>query len=90
MEGRCLTVGPVQENCWIVWQEGSERALVIDPGEEAPRILPMLLERGQDARRLLPRIDHQGALRTLLPDDPAVLPDRADGEIGRASCRERV
>jgi hydroxyacylglutathione hydrolase len=34
-----LTVGPVQENCFLVRREGSDRAVVVDPGEEAPRIL---------------------------------------------------
>jgi hydroxyacylglutathione hydrolase len=65
MEGRCLTVGPVQENCWIVWQEGSKRALVIDPGEEAPRILATLSEHGLSAEAILlthTHFDHVGAV----------------------------
>jgi hydroxyacylglutathione hydrolase len=65
MEGRCLTVGPVQENCWIVWQEGSKRALVIDPGEEAPRILATLSEHGLTAEAILlthTHFDHVGAV----------------------------
>jgi hydroxyacylglutathione hydrolase len=36
---RMFTVGPVQENCFIVRPQGSERALIIDPGEEADRLL---------------------------------------------------
>ncbi len=65
MEGRCLTVGPVQENCWIVWQEDSKRALVIDPGEEAPRILATLEEHGLTAEAILlthTHFDHVGAV----------------------------
>jgi glyoxylase-like metal-dependent hydrolase (beta-lactamase superfamily II) len=65
MEGRCLTVGPVQENCWIVWHEASERALVIDPGEEAPRILATLEEHGLTAEAILlthTHFDHVGAV----------------------------
>jgi hydroxyacylglutathione hydrolase len=65
MEGRCLTVGPVQENCWIVWNEGSDRALVIDPGEEAPRILATLEENGLGAEAILlthTHFDHVGAV----------------------------
>ena len=65
MQGRCLTVGPVQENCWIVWQEGSQRALVIDPGEEAPRILATLEENGLTAEAILlthTHFDHVGAV----------------------------
>jgi glyoxylase-like metal-dependent hydrolase (beta-lactamase superfamily II) len=37
MDIRCLTVGPLQENCWIVRRD--DRALVIDPGDEADRII---------------------------------------------------
>jgi glyoxylase-like metal-dependent hydrolase (beta-lactamase superfamily II) len=37
MDVRCLTVGPLQENCWIVRRE--ERALVVDPGDEGDRLV---------------------------------------------------
>ena len=30
-----FTVGPVQENCFLVRRDGSDRALIVDPGEEA-------------------------------------------------------
>jgi glyoxylase-like metal-dependent hydrolase (beta-lactamase superfamily II) len=36
---RMFTVGPVQENCYIVRAKDSERAVIVDPGDEAPRIL---------------------------------------------------
>ena len=28
-----LTVGPVAENCFLLRREGSDRLLVVDPGE---------------------------------------------------------
>jgi len=34
-----FTVGPVQENCFIVRGRGSDRALIIDPGDEADLLL---------------------------------------------------
>src|SRR3977135_2431725 len=34
-----LTVGQIAENCFLVRQDDSDRALVIDPGDEAERIL---------------------------------------------------
>ena len=34
-----LTVGPVAENCFVFNAEGSDRALIVDPGDEAERIL---------------------------------------------------
>jgi hydroxyacylglutathione hydrolase len=65
MEARHLTVGPVQENCWIVRADGSDRALVIDPGEEADRILATLEELGATAEAILlthTHFDHVGAV----------------------------
>ena len=37
-----LTVGPIGTNCYIVYHEDAGTALVIDPGEEAERILARL------------------------------------------------
>ena len=39
---RMFTVGPVQENCFVVRQKGSERAVIVDPGDEAERLLNAL------------------------------------------------
>jgi hydroxyacylglutathione hydrolase len=36
---RMFTVGPVQENCFIVRTRGGDRAIIVDPGDEAPRLL---------------------------------------------------
>ena len=68
MDACCLTVGPVQENCWIVWNEGSERALVIDPGDEAERILATVAEHGLTVEAILlthTHFDHVGAVAQL-------------------------
>ena len=42
IDARCFTVGPVQENCYVVRAQGADRAVVVDPGEEAPRLLEAL------------------------------------------------
>jgi len=34
-----FTVGPVQENCFLLRDDGSDRALIVDPGDEPDRIL---------------------------------------------------
>jgi hydroxyacylglutathione hydrolase len=39
MDVRSFTVGPVAENCYIVRRDSADRGLIIDPGEEAERIL---------------------------------------------------
>lgn len=60
-----FTVGPVQENCFICWSSESKRALVIDPGEEAPRLLEAIeqLELSVEAILLThTHFDHIGAV----------------------------
>lgn len=42
IDARMLTVGPVQENAYIVRLAESERAVMIDPGDEGPRLLEAL------------------------------------------------
>lgn len=39
---RQLPVGPLQANCYLVADEASRRAAVIDPGDEAPLILQVV------------------------------------------------
>jgi glyoxylase-like metal-dependent hydrolase (beta-lactamase superfamily II) len=36
---RSFTVGPVAENCYAVRRDGADHGLIVDPGEEADRIL---------------------------------------------------
>jgi glyoxylase-like metal-dependent hydrolase (beta-lactamase superfamily II) len=36
---RMFTVGQVQENCYVLRAKGSDRGLIVDPGDEADRIL---------------------------------------------------
>jgi glyoxylase-like metal-dependent hydrolase (beta-lactamase superfamily II) len=60
-----LTVGPVAENCFLVRREGSDRVLIVDPGEEAERILAKLEEIGGTAEAILVthcHFDHIGAV----------------------------
>jgi hydroxyacylglutathione hydrolase len=39
MDVRSFTVGQVAENCYLLRQDDSDRALIVDPGDEAERIL---------------------------------------------------
>jgi glyoxylase-like metal-dependent hydrolase (beta-lactamase superfamily II) len=43
---RMFTVGPVQENCFIVRQANSSTALIVDPGDEPERILKAVNDLG--------------------------------------------
>ena len=65
LEVESLTVGPVAENCYLVRREGSDRALVVDPGDEAERILLALEQMGASAEAILVthcHFDHIGAV----------------------------
>jgi hydroxyacylglutathione hydrolase len=65
MDVRMLTVGPVQENCFIVRRDGADRALIVDPGEEADRLLGVIDELGVTLEAILlthTHFDHVGAV----------------------------
>jgi glyoxylase-like metal-dependent hydrolase (beta-lactamase superfamily II) len=36
---RMFTVGPVQENCYVIRANGGDRAVIVDPGDEAEKLL---------------------------------------------------
>jgi hydroxyacylglutathione hydrolase len=65
MDVRCLTVGPVAENCYLVRGDGAEHALIVDPGEEPDRILSLVDELGVTIDAILlthTHFDHIGAV----------------------------
>jgi hydroxyacylglutathione hydrolase len=65
MDVRTFTVGPVAENCFVARVEGDERALIIDPGDEAERILAAVEELGVGVDAILVthcHFDHIGAV----------------------------
>ena len=53
MNVRMFTVGMVQENCFLVWADGGDRAVIVDPGEEAPRLLEAIEEAGLTLEAIL-------------------------------------
>jgi hydroxyacylglutathione hydrolase len=64
MQARCFTVGPLQENCWIVRRE--ERALVVDPGDEGDRLVAAVDGLTVEAILLThTHFDHVGAVAQL-------------------------
>jgi hydroxyacylglutathione hydrolase len=65
MDVRMFTVGPVAENCFLFRRDGSERALIVDPGEEHERILRPVEELGLTVEAILLthcHFDHIGAV----------------------------
>ena len=65
MDVRCFTVGQVAENCYVVRRDGADRGLIVDPGEEAERILGAVDELGIGIDAILlthTHFDHIGAV----------------------------
>jgi hydroxyacylglutathione hydrolase len=65
LDVRMFTVGPVQENCFIVRRTSADRAVIIDPGDEADRLLGVLRELGVELDAILlthTHFDHVGAV----------------------------
>jgi hydroxyacylglutathione hydrolase len=68
MQARCFTVGPLQENCWIVHGDGSSAALVIDPGDEPERLTTAIDDLKLTVEAILlthTHFDHVGAVAPL-------------------------
>jgi hydroxyacylglutathione hydrolase len=65
MDVRSFTVGQVAENCYVARRDGSDRGIVVDPGEEAERILGAIDELGIEVEAILlthTHFDHIGAV----------------------------
>jgi hydroxyacylglutathione hydrolase len=65
---RMFTVGLVQENCFLVRPEGGDRAVIVDPGDEAPRLLQAIEDAGVTLDAILlthTHFDHVGAVAPI-------------------------
>jgi len=65
MDVRMFTVGMVAENTYLFRREGSDRALIVDPGDEAPKLLGAIEELGATLEAILlthTHFDHVGAV----------------------------
>jgi len=63
-----FTVGPVAENCYLIRRDESERALIVDPGEEAPKLLGAIEALDLQLEGILithTHFDHVGAVAPL-------------------------
>jgi hydroxyacylglutathione hydrolase len=61
-----LTVGPFQENCYVIGDQGT--GVIIDPGDEATRIALAVEQTGLEISQILvthAHIDHVGAVGAL-------------------------
>ena len=66
-----LTVGPFQENCYIVGDEVSGEGALVDPGDEATRIALAVEQTGLEIGQIIithAHIDHVGAIASLVAE----------------------
>ncbi len=64
-----LQLGPVGTNAYIVGDEATHRAAVVDPGDEAPRVVAVLKRLGLSLEAIVAthaHFDHVGAVRPLV------------------------
>lgn len=64
-----LALGSYQTNCYIIWGEGSQTCVVIDPGSEAERVLTQTKKLGLSIEAILlthGHFDHVGAVEALV------------------------
>jgi len=68
---KMLTVGPFQENCYIIGDEASGVGAVVDPGDEAARIAMAVEQTGLEIGSIIvthAHIDHVGAVAALVDE----------------------
>ena len=73
MKVQTLTVGPLEENCYLVVDESTNRAVLIDPGDEPARILAALHASGATLESVWlthAHFDHLGGLAAVLREHP--------------------
>jgi len=91
MDVRMFTVGPFQENCFLVRPDGGEHAVIVDPGDEAEKLIGAIEALGVKLDAILlthTHIDHIGAVASVAATTGAPVycprievPILADGEI---------
>ena len=68
MDIRAYTVGPFQENTYVLRADASERAIVIDPGDNGEQLLEAIEKLGATVEAILithTDVDHVGAVAPL-------------------------
>lgn len=89
MEFKTLQLGMIGTNCYIVKDTATGKGCVIDPGDEADRVIAAVKESGMELTAIFlthGHYDHTGAVAGLtaaFPDVPVYLHD-ADYDLGLA------
>lgn len=87
-----LVVGPLQVNCYIVYDEKTREAIVIDPGDDARNILQLINDKGLKVKYLVnthAHFDHVGANELLKKATGAeLLIHEGDSKLLRATAHQ--
>jgi hydroxyacylglutathione hydrolase len=68
LQGAVIPVTPFQQNCTILWDDGTKRAVVVDPGGDVDRILAAIDQAGVSVERIWlthGHLDHAGGATEL-------------------------
>ncbi|WP_426956399.1 MBL fold metallo-hydrolase [Muricoccus radiodurans] len=68
LKGAIIAVTPFQQNCAVLWDEDTQRGVVVDPGGEVDRILAAVTELDVTVERILlthGHMDHAGGAAEL-------------------------
>jgi hydroxyacylglutathione hydrolase len=71
-----LVVGPLQENTYIVADDTTKQAMVVDPGDEPDRIIDEIRDAGLEVRYIIythAHFDHVGAAGDLKKETGAII-----------------
>lgn len=86
---KTLIVGPIEENCHIIGDEKSGKAMVVDPGEDIDNIMKLVTQNGLTVEYIIcthGHFDHVGAVGALKAKTGAsVLIHKDDLEIYNAA-----
>ena len=80
-----IMVGPIMTNCYLLSDETAGVCALIDPGDEAPRVLDMVARSGCQLQYILlthGHFDHTTAVRPILeqyPDLPVYINENMVG-----------
>ncbi|GBE31143.1 putative metallo-hydrolase [bacterium BMS3Bbin05] len=88
---KSLVVGQLEENCYVVYDESSGEAMVIDPGDEPDRIIDLISEDNLAVKYIVcthTHFDHVGAIPELKKETGAKLIMHGDEKEVYAAAKD--
>lgn len=86
---KSLAVGPLESNCFIIGDEDSKKAMIVDPGDEPDRIMDIIKKTGLSVDYIVcthAHFDHVGAVPDIKEEtDAQIVIHRDELEIYRAA-----